>query len=73
MSSVSELRGSRGRPGSTGHDGQTRIAVTFDAKGDAKSTATLEHSRLADADEAKRMKDFWRERMAALKSHLEGR
>jgi len=54
-------------------DGQTRIAVTFDAKSAAKSTASLEHARLADADEAQRMKVFWRERMSALKSQLEGR
>ena len=54
-------------------DGQTRITVTFDTKGDAKSTATLEHARLADAEEAQRMKVFWRERMASLKSLLEGR
>ncbi len=54
-------------------DGPTRIAVTFDPKGDAKSTASLAHSRLADADEAKRMKVFWRERMATLKARLEGR
>jgi len=53
-------------------DGTTRIAVTFDAKSDTKSTASLTHARLADADEAQRMKTFWRARMAALKTHLEG-
>jgi len=53
--------------------GPTRIAVTFDAKSESKSTASLEHARLADADEAQRMKTFWRERMAVLKSVLEGR
>jgi hypothetical protein len=31
----------------------------------------LEHERLADADEAERMKAFWRERVAALKELLE--
>jgi len=54
-------------------DGQTRIAVTFDGKGESKSTASLTHARLADAAEAQRMKTFWRERMAVLKSVLEGR
>jgi hypothetical protein len=42
------------------------------AQGEAKSTAALEHLRLADADEAERMKSFWRERLSALKSRLEG-
>jgi hypothetical protein len=53
-------------------DGETRVNVTFVAKGEAKSTAALEHLRLADADEAERMKSFWRERLSTLKSRLEG-
>jgi uncharacterized protein YndB with AHSA1/START domain len=52
-------------------DGETRVNVGFTAKGEAKSTAALEHERLADADEAERMKAFWRERIAALKEVLE--
>jgi hypothetical protein len=52
-------------------DGQTRVIVGFTAKGEAKSTAALEHERLADAEEAERMKAFWRERVAALKELLE--
>ena len=48
-----------------------RVAVSFDAKGENKSTVTLEHSRLADADAAERMKGIWRERLAALKTELE--
>ncbi len=54
-------------------EGQTRIAITFDAKSESKSTAFLQHTRLADADEAQRLKTFWRERLAVLKSVLEGR
>jgi hypothetical protein len=54
------------------HDGQTRVNVTFLARDEAKSTAALEHARLADAGEAERMKAFWRERLSALKSQLEG-
>lgn len=53
-------------------DSKTRIHVTFDAKGDARSTASLAHSRLADAGEADRMKAFWREHLTALKAWLEG-
>jgi uncharacterized protein YndB with AHSA1/START domain len=53
-------------------DGPTRVHVTFLAKGDAKSTATLEHVRLVDAEQAERMKASWRERLTALKSQLEG-
>jgi uncharacterized protein YndB with AHSA1/START domain len=52
-------------------DGATRVNVTFLAKGAAKSTAALQHERLADAQEAERMKAFWRERIAALKQVLE--
>ena len=51
-------------------DGETRLVVGFTAKGDAKSTVALEHERLADADEATRMKAFWQERLTALASHL---
>jgi hypothetical protein len=52
-------------------DGETRVNVVFLAKGEAKSTATLEHERLADAEEAERMKAFWRDRVAVLKEVLE--
>jgi uncharacterized protein YndB with AHSA1/START domain len=48
-----------------------RVVVTFSAKGDEKSTATLQHSRLADADEAERMKGYWRTAVATLKEELE--
>jgi uncharacterized protein YndB with AHSA1/START domain len=52
-------------------DGDTRVNVTFIAKGKAKSTAALQHARLADAQEAERMKAFWRDGVAALKEVLE--
>jgi hypothetical protein len=52
-------------------EGGTRVNVTFLAKGEAKSTIALEHRRLADADEAERMKTYWRQRVAALKEALE--
>jgi hypothetical protein len=53
-------------------DGSTRVHVTFTAKGDAKSTVTVEHLRLADAEEAARRKAHWRERLTALRAQLEG-
>ena len=52
-------------------DGDTRVNVTFIAKGETKSTAALQHERLADAQEAERMKAFWRDGVAALKEQLE--
>jgi hypothetical protein len=53
-------------------DGTTRVHVVFDAKDDAKSTVTLQHIRLDDAEEAARMKAYWRERLSTLKAVLEG-
>jgi hypothetical protein len=53
-------------------DGETRVVVGFEAKGDAKSVVALEHARLPGAAEAERMKAFWRERVTALKEVLEG-
>jgi hypothetical protein len=52
-------------------DGGTRVHVTFTAKGADKSTATISHQRLADAQEADRMKAFWRDRITTLKEELE--
>jgi hypothetical protein len=52
-------------------DGETRVVVGFEAKDDAKSTVSLEHERLPDAEAAERMKTFWRARVAALKAMLE--
>jgi uncharacterized protein YndB with AHSA1/START domain len=52
-------------------DGDTRVIVTFQAKGGAKSMAALQHVRLADAEEAERMKAFWRDRVAAMKDVIE--
>ena len=45
--------------------------MTFDAKDAQKSTASLNHERLADGAERDRMKAFWRERTADLKKELE--
>jgi uncharacterized protein YndB with AHSA1/START domain len=53
-------------------DGSTRVVFGFEAKGPEKSLVSLIHERLPNADEAERMKAYWRERLAALKSELEG-
>lgn len=52
-------------------DGPTRVLVTFEDKGPAKSTAAVAHERLADPDEAEAAKAAWKKRLAALKSLLE--
>ena len=52
-------------------DGATRVIVGFVAKGEDKSTAALQHIRLADAGEAERMKAYWRRRVATMKEVLE--
>jgi hypothetical protein len=49
-----------------------RVNVTFDAKGEAKSTVTVSHERLPDAREAERMQAYWRARVEALKRELAG-
>jgi hypothetical protein len=53
-------------------DGRTRVHVTFLAKGEERSTAAVEHARLADAKEREQMKVFWRARLDTLRSQLEG-
>jgi uncharacterized protein YndB with AHSA1/START domain len=55
-----------------GH-GRTRVNVTFQAKGEARSTVTVEHARLPDAAAAARMKAWWRERLTTLEGLLGGR
>jgi hypothetical protein len=47
------------------------VAVTFAAKDGGKSVLALQHSRLADAAEADRVKASWRERLDGLKRELE--
>ena len=52
-------------------DGSTRVNVGFTDKGPSKSTVSLAHEKLGDADEAETAKAFWKERLAELKSLLE--
>jgi hypothetical protein len=52
-------------------DGRSRVNVYFTAKGDARSSVSVQHERLRDAAEADRMKAMWRERLNELKRALE--
>lgn len=51
--------------------GATRLVTYFEAKGNAKSTITVMHEKLPDANAAAQMKAYWRERLGALKRVLE--
>jgi uncharacterized protein YndB with AHSA1/START domain len=53
-------------------EGESRVHVTFSAKGEHRTTAALQHVRLGDAEEAERMKAFWRSELATLESRLAG-
>jgi len=52
-------------------DGRTSLEVNLYSKGAEKSQVAVEHNKLADAEEAARMKAFWMERVARLKQVLE--
>jgi uncharacterized protein YndB with AHSA1/START domain len=51
--------------------GPTRVLVTFETKGEAKSTAYVAHERVPDADAAEAAKAGWKRRLSSLKSLLE--
>lgn len=53
-------------------DGTSRVVATFASTGEAKSQVVVQHERLPDAESAQRSKTFWRERLAVLRSVLEG-
>lgn len=52
-------------------DGTTRLHVTVEAKGPARSTVVVEHSRLADGDEREARKAYWRTALASLQAEVE--
>lgn len=47
------------------------VDVTLDAKGDAKCTVSVEHSKLPDAESAARFKAYWAAALVRLKPYLE--
>ena len=52
-------------------EGRTRVNITFLVRGENRSTISVEHRRMASAEDAERMKSYWRARIAALKGELE--
>ena len=52
-------------------DGSSRVNVDFIKKGSNKSTVSVAHARLGDADTAATTKTMWKERLAELKTLLE--
>src|SRR5688500_1481024 len=52
--------------------GETRLAVTFVAKGPEKAVAQLQQDRLGGAEEVARWKALWKEQLARLASYLAG-
>lgn len=52
-------------------DGSSRVVFFFEDKGPSKSTISLSHEKLPDADEAESAKIQWKENLVALKSYLE--
>jgi hypothetical protein len=53
-------------------DPPSRLIVMVDPRGPGSSRVAIQHEKLADADAAAREKAAWRERLATLKSMLEG-
>ena len=51
--------------------GRSSIDVRFYPKGDGKSQVTVQHSKLANADEAQRMKTYWGDVLARLQQSLQ--
>ena len=47
-------------------DGKTSVEVLFTAKGESKGQLVVQHSKLADADDAAEMKSYWREALGRL-------
>lgn len=53
-------------------DGSTRLVVWLSSKGESKTQIAIQQEKLADADAAAEWKAYWRDRLAVLKSVLEG-
>lgn len=45
----------------------SRVDLYFTAKGEHKSQVSVQHSKLADAEQAEKLKVFWREALEALR------
>ncbi len=53
-------------------DGASRVVFQFAPTGDGRSQLTVLHQRIRDGADAADLKAFWRERLAALKTTVEG-
>ncbi|MBM7787606.1 DUF4287 domain-containing protein [Tenggerimyces flavus] len=49
----------------------TRVSFTFEAKDTGKSAIAVEHELIPDPEQAQQLKQFWQQRLAALKTTLE--
>ena len=52
-------------------DGKTNVETNFYSKGEAKSQVTVQHSKLASAEEVTRMRDYWSDALGRLEQILE--
>jgi hypothetical protein len=55
------------------NDGEGRLVVSFDPRGESKTTVAIEHEKLPDQATTRRWSAFWRARLSALKELLEAR
>jgi uncharacterized protein YndB with AHSA1/START domain len=55
----------------TWSDQKTSVEVGFYPKGDSKTQVAVQHSKLADAKAAERMKDYWGKKLERLKEFIE--
>ncbi len=53
------------------NDGEGRVLVSFDARGDDRTQVAVEHEKLPTQQAAKRWTAFWRQRLVVLKELLE--
>ena len=53
------------------NDGEGRVMVSFDPRGEARTSVAVEHEKLPDAKSAKEWSTFWRGRLSVLKTILE--
>ena len=55
----------------TWSDGKTSVDANFYSRGEAKSQVTVQHTKLADAEEVARMREYWRQALGRLQEVLE--
>lgn len=52
-------------------DRESRVNVSFEAKGASKSTVVVAHQKLKDSKKAQEMKQAWKERLEDLQAYLD--